>query len=333
MVKCQLQIGVPAPFRLDLTVWALRRRPHNMIDQWDGSCYRRTLVIRERPLEVSVRQLPGPASPVLGVELRGSSATLADEDVAEARRVLELTLGLGVDLGGFYRLADGDERLRNLARRFSGMRPPCFPTVFEAVVNAIACQQLSLAVGIHLLNRLAEHHAPTRSGGGWPPAFPTPERLAETDPQDLRELGFSRAKSHAVILLARQVATGEVDLEALRDEPDDRALATLVALSGVGRWSAEYTLLRGLGRHHVLPGDDVGAQNNLRRLFGLDQGAGYDAVADLAQAWWPYGGLVYFHLLLDALATAGDVIIAAFAAAESPSVASEVAGGVRRTAS
>jgi hypothetical protein len=65
---------------------------------------------------------------VLGVELRGSPATLGDDAVAEARRVLEHTLGLGVDLGGFYQLAEGDERLRTLARQFSGIRPPCIPT-------------------------------------------------------------------------------------------------------------------------------------------------------------------------------------------------------------
>lgn len=301
----QFKIEVSNPFRLDLTVWALRRRPHNAVDRWDGTRYGRTLVVGERPVEVSVRQQRGRGLAVLAVELRGASATLGDDAVAEVRRVLERSLGLGVDLGGFYRLAKGDDRLENLAQGFSGMRPPCFPNVFEGVVNAIACQQLSLVVGIHLLNRLAERYGPTCPGGTSLPGFPTPERLAEVDLEALRELGFSRAKGQAVILLARRVATGEVDLEALRDEPDERALATLLDLRGIGRWSAEYTLLRGLGRHHVLPGDDVGAQNNLRRRFGLDPEAGYEAVADLAQDWWPYGGLVYFHLLLDGLANAG----------------------------
>jgi DNA-3-methyladenine glycosylase II len=288
-------------------------------------------MVCERPIEVGVRQLEGPASPVLAVELRGSGAALGDDAVVEARRVLERTLGLGVDLSGFYRLAERDERLREPARRFRGVRPPCFPSVFEAVVNAIACQQLSLAVGIHLLNRLTERYGSTRSEGS-PPGFPTPGRLAETDTEDLRELGFSRAKAQAVIVLARQVVTGEVDLEALRDEPDARALAMLLGLGGVGRWSAEYTLLRGLGRHHVLPGDDVGARNSLRRRFGLDPRSGYDAVADLARAWWPYGGLVYFHLLLDALATAGHLAASQSEIATSPSGPS-IAGRVRKVAS
>ena len=66
-------------------------------------------------------------------------------------------------------------------------------------------------------------------------------------------------------------------------------------------------MLRGLARYHVLPGDDVGARNNLRRRFGLAEDAGYDAVATLSRRWQPYTGLVYFHLLLDALAARADL--------------------------
>ena len=70
-------------------------------------------------------------------------------------------------------------------------------------------------------------------------------------------------------------------------------------------------MLRGLARYHVLPGDDAGARNNLRRRFGLPEGAGYDAVATLARRWQPYAGLVYLHLLLDALAARGYLEAAA----------------------
>ena len=134
-----------------------------------------------------------------------------------------------------------------------------------------------------------------------------------------------------MIVLARQVVTGEVDLEALRDEPDAHALAMLLGLGGVGRWSAEYALLRGLGRHHVLPGDDVGARNSLRRRFGLDPRSGYDAVADLARAWWPYGGLVYFHLVFDTLVTAGHLAASRSEFATSPTGPSRPEVGVMTT--
>jgi len=196
-----------APFRLDLTAWVLRRRPHNAVDNFDGECYRRVLVLGDRPVEVTVRQVGPPEAPRLAVELRSNSRGLDETAVSETRIVLDRMLGLGADLAGFYQLAEHDEQLGPLAQRFVGMRPPRFPSVFEAVVNAIACQQLSLIVGIHLLNRLAERYGPTASrSGGALHGFPTPERLAEADLEVLRDLGFSRAKARYVTELAQQVA-------------------------------------------------------------------------------------------------------------------------------
>jgi DNA-3-methyladenine glycosylase II len=304
----RLVINVSSPFRLDYVVWALRRRAHNEVDRCDAGCYRRVLCLAGEPAEVTVRQDPAASTPKLIAELRrpaGPTGRAGRAAVAEARPVLERMLGLHVDLDGFYRVAAGDARLNSLALRFRGMRPPCFPTVFEAVVNAVACQQLSLDVGIHLLSRLARRFGPAVPGPVTRYGFPAPGRLAVADPAELRALGFSTAKARTITAIAGQAAAGALDLEALRDAGDDRAMSTLLGLPGIGRWSAEYVMLRGLARYHVLPGDDVGARNNLRRRFGLAEDAGYDAVVTLSRRWQPYAGLVYFHLLLDALAARG----------------------------
>jgi DNA-3-methyladenine glycosylase II len=303
----RLVINVGSPFRLDYVVWALRRRAHNEVDRFDGGRYRRVLCLAGEPAEVTVRQDPAASTPKLIAELRGPAGPAGRAAVAAVRPVLERMLGLHVDLDGFYRVAAGDARLNALALRFRGMRPPCFPTVFEAVVNAVACQQLSLDVGIHLLSRLARRFGPAVPGPATRYGFPAPDRLADADPAELRALGFSTAKARTIISVAGQVAAGALDLEALRDASDDRATEILLGLPGIGRWSAEYVMLRGLARYHVLPGDDVGARNNLRRRFGLAEDAGYDAVTRLSRRWQPYAGLVYFHLLLDALAARGDL--------------------------
>jgi DNA-3-methyladenine glycosylase II len=303
----RLVINVSSPFRLDYVVWALRRRAHNEVDRSDGDRYRRVLCLAGEPAEVTVRQHPSASTPKLIAELRGPRGPAGRAAVAAARPVLERMLGLAVDLDGFYLVAAGDARLNSLALRFRGMRPPCFPTVFEAVVNAVACQQLSLDVGIHLLSRLARRFGPAVPGPVTRYGFPAPGGLAGADPAELRTLGFSTAKARTIVSVAGQVAAGALDLEALRDADDDRAVATLLALPGIGRWSAEYVMLRGLARYHVLPGDDVGARNNLRRRFGLAEDAGYDAVASLSRRWQPYAGLVYFHLQLDALTARGDL--------------------------
>jgi len=76
-------------------------------------------------------------------------------------------------------------------------------------------------------------------------------------------------------------------------------------LRGVGRWTAEYVLLRGVGRLRVFPGDDVGAQKRLARWLGRSRPLDYTGVRRLVKRWQPFAGMVYFHLLLDGLSQAG----------------------------
>lgn len=288
-----------APFRLDLTAWALRRRAINEIDRWDGTRYARTIVVDDRAVDLEVTQT-GPASrPALRVVVHGAASQNAR---TAATAALSRALGLDIDLRGFYRMARGDARLALLAERFRGVKPPRFLTVFEAVVNGIACQQLSLTVGLMLLGRLSTLCGPRSSSGRY--AFPRPEDVAALRPTQLRALGFNRAKSRALIELAREVEGG-LDLEALAELDDQAVVERLVALWGIGRWTAEYVLLRGLGRLAMFPGDDVGARTNLARWMKLRTPLDYDRVRKLARRWQPYSGFLYFHLLLKSLDEAG----------------------------
>ena len=292
------------PFRLDLTVWVLRRRPDNLLDRWDGTTYRRALVLRGRVSNISVRQVGTIASPALLVTL---SALHLDADMAnEAATVLERMLGLRTDLSGFYDLAARDRELLVLAERFRGMKPPRFPTLFEGFINAVACQQLTLTFGIQLLNRLVHTFGPLHSSDADAPhAFPRPEDVAGLDPAAFRSLGFSRRKGETLIELAHAMLDGQLDLDVLEMLDDEAALRALCSLRGIGRWSAEYVLLRTVGRINVFPGDDVGAQKNLQRWLQLPEPPDYQGVRKLLVRWQAYGGLIYFHLLLDRLAAAG----------------------------
>jgi DNA-3-methyladenine glycosylase II len=290
------------PFRLDLTVWALRRRPDNTIDRWDGRTYRRALAVETGTIELAAVQAGSVAVPELTVTLTGAQL---DEHTEEAARAsLARLLGFELDLSKFYRLAAGDPFLHALAARFRGLKPPRFPTLFECLVNAIACQQLTLTVGIRLLNRLTEAHG-TAPTAGTTRAFPVPIQLAALSSEALRPLGFSRAKSRSVVELAAGINAGMVDVAAIETLDDDAALTALLRLRGVGRWTAEYALLRGLGRLHVFPGDDVGARNNLARWLDRREPFDYAGVQDAVRKWQPFAGLVYFHFLLANLAEHG----------------------------
>ncbi len=292
------------PFRLDLTAWALRRRPVNGFDRWNGTAYSRTLEYGERLAHVTVVQTGSTERPAIRVTT--ACATLDGELQRDIVRTLDRTLGLSVDLAAFHALARDDARLGPLAARFRGLKPPRFPSVFEALINAIACQQFTLTNGIRLLNSLAARTtvSPQACKSEQPP-FPSPARISRLPVASLRDKGFSRQKAISMTTLAKAVASGELDLELLAQLGDASASERLQALHGVGRWSAEYVLLRGLGRTSVFPGDDVGARNNLQRWLGVRTPLDYRRVQRIVAPWRPFGGLVYFHLLLAQLDAAG----------------------------
>ena len=295
------------PFRLDLTVWALRRRPRNLIDRWDGTTYRRVIIMEGRPTELTVEQAGSSAAPRLIVTATPPPRTLLERQ--HVRWILDRLLGLRIDLTDWYHTAAGDARLRPLAETFRGMKPPRFPTIFEAVVNAFACQQLSLEVGLELLNRLATSAGPrfgTPSDAHY--AFPTPFDTVRLPSEKYRAIGFSHQKARALLDLARAIVRRELDLESIAGEDEVVVRQRLLELRGVGRWTCEYVLLRGLGRLYVFPGDDVGAQKRLARWLGSSRSLDYSGVGRAVKRWQPYAGVVYFHLLLDGLSQAGSLL-------------------------
>jgi len=302
----QLVIEPAGPFRLDLTAWALRRRAHNEVDRWDGSVYSRVLALGGDVVQLSVEHSGALGAPRLTVTLAGRNLDRRSEVLV--RPALDRLLGLSVDLSDFTAMAASDPVLNHLAARMQGLKPPRFPSVFEALLNAIACQQLSITVGIHLLNRLVGAYGPplARAPDG-PRAFPGPRELSVVSPEELRGLGFSQSKARTIIGAAQAIVDGRLDLEGLELLDDHAVIEQLTGLYGVGRWSAEYVMLRGLGRLHVFPGDDVGARNKLERFLDIESKLDYAGVGRVLARWRPYGGVIYLHLLLDSLSEAGLV--------------------------
>jgi DNA-3-methyladenine glycosylase II len=231
-----------------------------------------------------------------------SAERLSAEQQAEATAIMQKMLGLAVNVQPFYELANQNAALEQLARQFIGVRPPRFPTVFEALINAVACQQVSLDAGIPLLNRLTETYGRAFTDStGTMHAFPKPEDVLDVPDEDFRQLGFSYQKARTIKEVAYIAVAADSQLEQLETSSNEDVLAQLQSIRGIGRWSAEYVLLRGLGRLDVFPGDDIGGQNNVQKLLGLRARPAYDELRALSAAWHPYAGFVYFHLLLTKL--------------------------------
>jgi DNA-3-methyladenine glycosylase II len=299
----QRKLTIPAvePFKLEFTIWALRRRKTNIVDWWDEETYSRVLVFDDQPVRMIITQEGTNRAPNLGLTLI-SQKGLSFSTQTEALLIVGKMLGLTIDLHPFYKLAAGNELLRDLVRVFRGVKPPCFPSLFEALVNSISCQQVTLDVGILMMNRLAKRFGVKfEIKGVVQYAFPRPEDLENATEADIKDLGYSAQKARAIKELAQTFLQHDTNINQLAKLDNEQVVQFLTTFRGIGRWSAQYALLRGMGRLDIFPGDDVGAKNNLQRLFHLAEKPDYEEINKLTLQWHPYEGLVYFHLLLEKL--------------------------------
>lgn len=302
-----LEFSLPAypPFRLDLTVWVLRRRSKNIIDSWDGVRYVRIFSFGDNPIKVSVFQKG--REPQIAVIASSFHPIPAIQEMLT--QLLNRILGLEINLDSFYQFAKKDERLSPLVKQFIGLKPPCFSNIFESLTNAIACQQVSLESGLTSLNRLVQQYGCSfQEGEKVYYSFPEASTIMHCNTVNLRTLGFSQRKSEALINLALAITSQKDTYSKLEQKSDKDIVEILSNLKGIGRWSIEYAMLRGLGRIEILPGDDVGFQKNLKQLFALDKMPNYNDIQELSQNWYPYAGLVYFHLLLKKLEEKGLIM-------------------------
>lgn len=302
------------PFRLDLIAWALKRREENTWDRWDGDTYSRVVLMDGAPLRISVSQSGGPDEARLHVALTsaladGTPSPKRQEEIA--RSILTRLLGTDLDLTQFYSAAPAEDRLLGpIATSLRGLKPPRYESIFEALVNAVTCQQITLTVGLRILSRLTEAcGTPFQTAEGETLyAFPRPEDVAGLSHDDLRFIGYSRQKARALLELAEAATDGNLDFTEIASLDDDTVLDQLRRFHGVGRWTAEYVLLRGLGRLHIFPGDDVGVRRHVERWLGLEAKAlDYQGVREALKPWSPFGGLVYLHMLVKSLSDSGMV--------------------------
>jgi DNA-3-methyladenine glycosylase II len=302
----QFNLIPTAPFRLDLTAWVLRRAPANRIDYWNGKTYRRAMILDSQTVLVSVEQRTPPGQPELEVTLVCENPS--PETCMETESALVRILGLNIDMGGFYSLAEADEDLGPLVERFRGVKPTRFLTLFESIANAIVFQQLSLNSAMSILNRLAETYGvPFDCGENACPVFPEARSLAGLQAGQAKAVGVSANKARALveaarIIIERNLSVG--DFEKMDNEP---AFTELVKFQGIGRWSADYVLLRGLGRLDVFPRGDVGARAGLNRWLRPCNKLSDSELENRMSGWQGYAGLVYFHLLLRRLEEKGFI--------------------------
>jgi len=160
---------------------------------------------------------------------------------------------------------------------------------YEALVRAVAYQQLHVKAGDAILARLLAWH-PQR-------AFPSPAQLLDAGFESMRACGFSARKTETIRGLAAATLNGVVpDSAAAQALPDEALITRLSALKGIGRWTVEMLLIHGLGRPDILPVDDFGVREGYRLLKSLDKAPTPKALAAIGAAWSPHRTAAAWYL-------------------------------------
>ena len=249
----------------------------------------------ERPFVLAVE----PAGSRWAVEAWGAGP-------AEARRAVRELFSLEDPLAEFYALTRAEPTLRGTDRRFRGLRIPRDANVFEALLHAIVGQQLSVAAANAIKLRLLERFGRRLDAGGVEvPHLPAPTALLRAGADGLRSLGLSRAKSAALVELARGVRAVQ-PVPWLQKRSLDDARGELERLRGVGRWTAENVLLRGAGRRDVFVAGDLGVRVALERFGVLDRTAPEEEARAWADAHYPGWGSYATLYLWRRLVAEGD---------------------------
>ena len=184
-----------------------------------------------------------------------------------------------------------------LTDRLKGLRSPTTQTIFEALIDSIIEQQISLKAAWSLQRRVIETFGDVlRTNDKAYYAFPRPDALAEATVEQLRNCGLSMRKAEYVRDSARLVVNG-LDLESLRDYDDSSIIEELSKIRGVGVWTAELTMIRGMARLDAIPADDLGIRRCISHYYCGDKMITGVEARRIAEAWRGWRGLASFYLL------------------------------------
>jgi DNA-3-methyladenine glycosylase II len=183
-------------------------------------------------------------------------------------------------------LSAADPVLGALIDRLDGVEAPERPDRpkpgehYAALVRTIVGQQLSTKAARSIWLRLLGH---------FDGKAPTPEQVLAADPEELRAAaGLSRSKTTYLRSLAEHVLDGSLELERLEELDDDAVIAELVAVKGIGEWSAHMFLMFQLGRPDILAPGDLGVRRGVQITYGLEAMPSPAEVVELAERWRPY---------------------------------------------
>lgn len=292
----QLTLEPLPPFDFDLSA-QIFANGDGRIQRYEGGVFWQTVRLGGALALIRVSSQGTVDHPQIRVQV-GPKDALSDDDKEDIETLVVRLFNLKLDLLPFYEAVKDDRIMRPIAKRLWGLHSPSTATAFEALIDSIIEQQISLKAAWSMQRRLIETFGEALNLRGRTYfAFPEPNVLEGATIEELRNCGLSGRKAEYVQGVARLVAGG-LDLENFRAWDEKRIIEELSLIRGVGVWTAEMTMIRGMQKFDAFPADDIGLRRLIARYYyGSEKITGEEA-RRTAAAWAGWRGLASFYLVM-----------------------------------
>ncbi|MCR8630415.1 DNA-3-methyladenine glycosylase family protein [Paenibacillus radicis (ex Xue et al. 2023)] len=288
------ELPLPHPFDFQLCLNYMARSPFECLYTTDTLGVNRLVKVgvAKRLIRVTC-----PHGRMMQVQLL-QGVSLAKEELEELTRYIRNWFDLDRDLEPFIQMSEGDPLLGQLIESFSGLRIVGIPDLFEALCWAIVGQQVNLTFAYKLKQRLTEHYGDAAEWEGVVyRMFPSPEQFASVSIESLLSLQLTRNKAMTILDVASRMTSGELSRERLLKLSDSESIdKELTKIRGIGPWTAQYVRMRCLGDQTALPIGDVGLQNAVKKMLGLNQKPTPSELRALFEQWPGWESYVTFYL-------------------------------------
>ncbi|WP_404448514.1 DNA-3-methyladenine glycosylase [Sutcliffiella horikoshii] len=217
-----------------------------------------------------------------------SSATLTDLEVQHITSIFQWDRPLQ-EIGSHFANTD----LASIFKEHEGTPLVLDFDLYHCLMKCIIHQQVNMKFA-HTLTERFVHTFGFEKEGVW--FYPKPHEVAKLDYEQITELKMSRRKAEYIIDTSKLIANGDLALNSLDKMSDEEILKKLIKVRGIGPWTVQNLLLFGLGRPNLFPIADIGIQNALKKLNGLDQKPTVLQMQEWSKDWEPY--LSYASLYL-----------------------------------
>jgi DNA-3-methyladenine glycosylase II len=288
-------LPVPAEFNYRLNLEFLKRSPKELLHQLEGDDVLK--VVKHNHEKTLIRIRPGNKKLIIDFLNEEPSR----DTKQHVKKYITEWFDLENDLKPFYKSVKNDSLLGPLVKKFFGYRIIGQPDLFESIIWAVIGQQINLQFAYTLKSRFVEHFGERLFWNNESfYLFPNPQLVGGLDPQILLKHQFSTQKAKYIVGIAEEFASGNITKEKIGELNFTEAKERLMAVKGIGNWTANYALMKTFRYKEAFPLEDAGIHNAIKNLKGMTRKPTLDEVKRIFRnykGWEAYATLYLWKSL------------------------------------